>query len=163
MQLKNKLTIGSLEFKITDDKLYIDTISGSETYALRSINGISVKDDIDEYNVELNKHKEVDDFNNRVAGGAVVIGAIGIIALFNGLITGEEGGISGGTIFIGGAIIYYKKVMKKTMPPPQMRSVVRITMNSGDKSFSFFKDDANSGAVADFVATLEDTLTAFHK
>ena len=53
--------------------------------------------------------------------------------------------------------------MKKTMPPPQMRSVVRITMNSGDKSFSFFKDDANSGAVADFVATLEDTLTAFHK
>ena len=47
MQLKNKLTIGSLEFKITDDKLYIDTISGSETYALRSINGISVKDDID--------------------------------------------------------------------------------------------------------------------
>ena len=53
--------------------------------------------------------------------------------------------------------------MKKTMPPPIMQSIVCVTMNSGDKSFSFFKDDANSGDVADFVATLEDTLTAFHK
>ena len=153
MQIKNKLTIGSLEFKITDDKLYIETSTGSETYALRSINGISVKDDINTFDEELGKQKSARD-----GAYGFIIG--GVFSFVCGMLMGVP--IAG--LLIGGLLFFigYKGLLGLNAEP-KMRSIVRITMNSGDKSFSFFKDDANSGEVADFVATLEDTLTAFHK
>ena len=152
MQLKNKLTIGSLEFKITNDKLYIDTISGSETYALRSINGITVRDNINLFNTIISKNKA----KIKKAYRLIITGILALIFfLVNGWLV--FGLVTGSIIILSGVLMLGNK------EEPRLKSYVTISMNSGEKSFSFFKDDANSGDVADFVATLEDTLTAFHK
>lgn len=153
MEIKNHLKIGALEFKITAEKLYIETVSGSETYALRSINGISVKDNIDGYNVALSQLKA----RKMLFYFIIVVGII-ILVLSLGMRKPNIGmGIMGILFSVFGIIFLIKDTN------PRMESIVRITMNSGDKAFSFFKDDANSAEVADFVATLENTLTAFHK
>ena len=152
IKIKSHLKIGSLEFKISNEKLFIDTISGSETYALRSINGISVKDDINGYNLILNQLKQ----GKSMAYFLIVLGVILLVICLLG--RSPIFGIISGSIFAVPGIISLNKITE-----PRMESIVRITMNSGDKAFSFFKDDANSAEVADFVATLESTLTAFHK
>ena len=152
MNVKNQLKIGSLEFKITADKLYIETVDGSETYALRSINGISVKDDIGKYNGELNALK-----GQKQIGTALLIFGLVILMLCLWL------GWPIVRLIFGGCFIVPGIISMNSGAKPRLESIVRITMNSGDKAFRFFKDDANSGEVADFVATLESTLTAFHK
>ena len=152
MEIKSQLTVGSLEFKISNEKLFIDTISGSETYALRSINGISVKDDINGYNLILNQLKQ----RKNLAYFLIVFGVLFLVMCLSGGL--PIMGIILGSLFAVPGIISLSKITE-----PRMESIVRITMNSGDKAFGFFKDDANSAEVADFVATLESTLTAFHK
>jgi len=152
MDIKNQLKIGSLEFKITTDKLYIDAIDGSETYALRSINGISVKDDIDGFKQLTNVKKGVktNAYIFCVAGAVILISFTAIGIPIWGLI-------------LGGVMLAFGLWIINGVKEAKLESIVRITMNSGDKAFRFLKDDANSGEVADFVATLESTLTAFHK
>ncbi len=152
MNIKNTLQIGSLEFKISSEKLFIDTSEGSETYALRSINGISVKDDINGYNMRLNQIKGA----KNLAYLLIFLGVFFLIIFLS--LESPISGIIVGSIFAVPGIINLNKITET-----RMVSIVRITMNSGDKSFSFFKDDANSAEVANFVATLESTLTAFHK
>lgn len=152
MDIINKLTIGDLEFKITSEKLYIESITGSETYALRSINGISVKDDINRYNMELNALKSAKTFQ-------ITFLLIGVSILFLFLyMGGVVFGLIFSSIFLVPAIIGMMKVKE-----PRLLSVVRVTMNSGDKAFEFYKSDAKADDVASFVAALEKTLTAFHK
>jgi hypothetical protein len=47
--------------------------------------------------------------------------------------------------------------------PPQLESCVRIMLNGMNRDFSFDKRKTSSSNVANFVARVEDTLTAFHK
>ena len=150
MEIKNNLKIGSLEFKITSEKIYIETITGSETYALRSINGVSVKDNIDLFNEELLHIKGIRKNQKIVLFFGVMIG---IIALIEGY----------PLFFLVGVILTLPFFFRKPSEEIRLQSIVTITMNSGDKAFNFFKDEANAVDVAEFVATLENTLTAFHK
>jgi hypothetical protein len=42
-------------------------------------------------------------------------------------------------------------------------SAVRIMLNGGNRDFEFDKAGVDSEAVAEFVARVESTLTAYHK
>jgi hypothetical protein len=152
METKNTLSIGSLVFKITAEKLYIETPTGSETYALRSINGISVKDDVATFNAQVTLIKSSKLQGGLMIGFGILLLVICSVAKF--FLIGLVSAI------ILGAIGFW--FMSK-LTDPRLQSIVRITMNSGDKAFSFYKDEASASEVADFVATLENTLTAFHK
>ena len=156
METKNTLRVGSLEFKITAEKLYIETATGTETYALRSINGISVKDDLALFNEQVNRLK-----GYKTQGG--ILAGFGIFFLISCNVMGVEFFSIMGNIMGLGCLIVGLWIMMVKRSQPRLQSVVRITMNSGDKAFAFFKDDTSSSDVADFVATLENTLTAFHK
>lgn len=154
METKNILTIGNLHFKITSEKLFIETFTGSETYALRSINGISVKDDINDYNSKINAMK----YDQKVGRNWIISGVVFLIFIIIFAIKAIVFGVIMGGIFC--AIGFY---LKNKTQEPRLVSFVRITMNSGDKVFEFFKDESKADEVAQFVACLEDTLTAFHK
>jgi hypothetical protein len=154
MEVINNLIIGTLEFKITSDKLFIQSPSGQETYALRSINGISVKDNIELFNNESNQLK----LTKNIGIGVIVFGVLCAIILIVKTDNIIECCMMGAISFVLGYFIYSRG--RKT---PRMQSIVNIAMNSGVKYFSFFKDDANAQQVADFVAALEGTLTSFHK
>ena len=46
---------------------------------------------------------------------------------------------------------------------PVLMSAVRIMLNGGNRDFEFDKTGVDSEAVAEFVARVESTLTAYHK
>jgi hypothetical protein len=53
--------------------------------------------------------------------------------------------------------------MKKTKNGPKLMSAVRIMMSGGNRDFQFDKAGIKSGNVAEFVAKVESTLTAYQK
>jgi hypothetical protein len=68
-----------------------------------------------------------------------------------------------GTLLFGGAMGGFGFYSMNNKPKPTLKSAVRIMMTGGNRDFTFDKAHANSSDVAEFVAKVEDTLTAFHK
>lgn len=64
---------------------------------------------------------------------------------------------------VGAAIIALIFFNMKRQVKPTLKSAVRIMMTGGNRDFIFDKANTNSIEVAEFVANVEDTLTAFHK
>ena len=46
---------------------------------------------------------------------------------------------------------------------PKLMSVIRLSMNSGHKDYSFYKDEHNMEEVTAFVALVESELIKLHK
>ena len=149
-------TEDGLEFKLTPDKLYITSATGTETFALRSINGIGVIDLLERYNSMLSAVKSIN-FSNQLNGILCVAGGV-LIALFAFSNDIPLGGIFG-LGFIGLGIYFFSRKRIK----PELLSSVRIMLNGMNRDFEFNKRKVNSTDVANFVARVEDTLTAFHK
>ncbi|MEN9999215.1 MAG: hypothetical protein RI922_2205 [Bacteroidota bacterium] len=139
----------NLEIKLTEEKLFITTPTSTETFALRSIDGIGVIDMVDGLNAQLRLYKQVR-FNN-------------IIFMFCGIVLFLFGFFSAIMFGIGAAIIALIFFNMKRQVKPTLKSAVRIMMTGGNRDFIFDKANTNSAAVAEFVANVEDTLTAFHK
>jgi hypothetical protein len=139
----------NLEIKLTEEKLFITTPTSTETFALRSIDGIGVIDLVDGLNANLRLYKQVR-FNNIVfmVGGIILF----LFGFFSAIMFG-----------IGAAIIALIFFNMKRQVKPTLKSAVRIMMTGGNRDFIFDKANTNSIEVAEFVANVEDTLTAFHK
>lgn len=151
-----QLKAGNLEIKLTSDKLFINTLTSSEAFALRSVNGIGVIDLVDDYNKALTAWKAKSNFPKLIMG----FGGIMILA---GLVSISDGGGAGlgmGIALIG---IGYYFLNKANNTKPELMSAVRIMMSGGNRDFSFVKSGVQSGNVAEFVANVESTLTAYHK
>jgi len=149
-------TEDGLEFKLTNDKLFITGATGTETFALRSVNGIGVIDHVDRYNESLSALKTLSRGNQIngtlcVAGGLVVAG----FAFSKDIVIGGLFGLG----FIGLGVYLFTRTVNK----PELLSSVRIMLNGMNRDFEFNKRKVNSTDVANFVARVEDTLTAFHK
>jgi len=152
-------TEDGLEFRLTNEKLFITSISGTETFALRSLNGIGVVDQLAEYNAELAQFKkDTQGFKNLLILSAVIV-VVGIGMLTQPNLSESAGVAIGGGIF--GGVLSYFRINKVT--EPQMKSVVRLMLNGMNRDVQFNKRNVNSTDVANFVARVEDTLTAFHK
>ena len=149
-------TDDGLEFNLTSDKLFITSATGTEAFALRSINGIGVIDLVERYNESLSAVKGLNT-SNIVNGTISVVGGI-LIAFFAFSNEVPVGGLFG-LGFIGLGIYFLKKETIKV----ELLSSVRIMLNGMNRDFEFNKCKVNSTDVANFVARVEDTLTAFHK
>jgi len=147
--------------KLTNDKIYITAIGNEETFALRSLNGLGLYDDVEKYNKEDEIYRE--GLKKKKSGfiGLLIVGVlflgVGIIAS----IGGEEGavGFIEGIAFIVGAYLMKKKIPTK----PTLDSYFRIMLSGGSREFKFDKNEGNSADVANFVNKVEDTLTAYNK
>jgi hypothetical protein len=156
----SEFSIKGLKFKLTDDKLYINTISASETFALRSLNGIGVIDLVDKYNSEMNLYKE----RQKQYNAGIVLLVVGLIAGLSFFAMDSFWKIA--VLFV--AIPFCSIAIglintNKDRTEPELLSVVRLMLNSGDRNFEFVKSSKNSKDVAEFVAKVESTLSAFHK
>jgi hypothetical protein len=145
-------TSNGIEFKLTSEKLYISSSLGMETFALRSINGIGVIDDIDNLNGQLSAKKQLNFLNKTWGVFFVLVGAM--ICFLESIVAYVFAAFS---LAIG---IYLLSINQK---PPKLFSNVRIMLNGMNRDFSFIKNENDSSIVAEFVARVEDTLTAFHK
>jgi hypothetical protein len=148
----SELSTDGLKIKLTDEKLFINTQSSNETIALRSINGIGIVDLLDEYNSELTKWKQSND-KEKISNFLFIIGAIFLLTGIDGL-----GWIIGLVLIVIGLTQRVSSVKR-----PTLLSSVRIMMSGGNRDFKFDKTSSNSSDIADFVAKVESTLTAFHK
>lgn len=151
------LETDGLSIKLTDEKLFINTATSMETFALRSIDGIGVIDLVQELNEEITGYKQ----KNNVQ---VVNVISGIIILIMGLYICSVDITIGSTVSIVGlAFAGFAYLSKMGTIKPTLKSAVRIMMAGGNRDFVFDKANSNGVEVAEFVAKVEDTLTAFHK
>lgn len=150
-----QLNIGNLQVNLTDEKLFVNTFSSNETFALRSVNGLGVVDLIDDYN------KKLTDSKKKITYGTLSL------TLFILLLMNAGSGYNGILGFIPNTLLFasfcfaiYNFVNYKK---PILMSAVRIMLNGGNRDFQFDKTGVDSEAVAEFVARVESTLTAYHK
>ena len=149
-----------LSIKLTDEKIFINTATSMETFALRSIDGIGVIDLVDQFNALLS-------FHNQEKNGRITLIVLGITTVifsffFNSMLDIGTNFLVIMTIMGLGISLtgfYLFQLLKK----PTLKSAVRIMMAGGNRDFMFDKAHSNSMEVAEFVAKVEDTLTAFHK
>ncbi len=92
--------------------------------------------------------------------GLFFLGALFIIAGFAGKSENVEVMVLLGITFIGGGYFLLNKSNKEK---PILMSAVRIMMSGGNRDFQFDKTGIKSVNVAEFVAKVETTLTAYHK
>ena len=148
----------NLDIKLTSEKLFINTTASSEAFALRSVNGIGVVDLIDDYNKALTAWKTSRGVLKIMLGFGIVITLMGLWTLQYS-IGGGFGIIVVAGIFLIPALIG----LNKSNNEPKLMSAVRIMMSGGNRDFQFDKTGIKSGNVAEFVAKVESTLTAYHK
>lgn len=143
-----------ISIKLTDEKLYIKTLSSSETFALRSINGIGIVDLIEKYNLELAAQKNAKKPTGLyILGGFLLLAGIGNLAV----------SIGPALIFIllGGGVFYWASTQQA--PDPILNSAVRIMISGMNRDFEFDKSGPYLNQIAELVVKVEETLTAYHK
>jgi hypothetical protein len=154
----SQFNAGNLEIKLTNEKLFINTATSSETFALRSVNGIGVVDLVDEYNKALTAWK-IQRLNQKIfLGIGIFLAVIGFYILVKGISL-----VIGFLVFGSFLAIVSKIGMNKTNNEPKLMSAVRIMMSGGNRDFQFDKTGIKSENVAEFVAKVESTLTSYHK
>ncbi len=153
----SQLQTEGLQIKLTDEKLFINTSTSSETFALRSIDGIGVIDLVDQFNNQLTEYKKIKlGFMNLIVSGSIfLIGGIYILTI--------DVSIGFATFLLGVGMAGFGIYKLNQSLKPTLKSAVRIMMTGGNRDFMFDKANSNSIEVAEFVAKVEDTLTAFHK
>tara|TARA_B110001452_G_C15220272_1_gene423027 strand:- start:712 stop:1179 length:468 start_codon:yes stop_codon:yes gene_type:complete len=139
--------------KLTKDKIFVSAIGQEETFALRSVNGVGLYDDIEKYNSELEKNNPK---TNKNAGiGLMVFG--GVFAIIG--LAGQSGPVpivEGIAFVVGG---YFMMNAKAKLPV--LDSYFRLMLSGGSREFKFDKTENNAAAVAEFINQVEDTLTAY--
>ena len=151
-------TENGLEFRLNDDKLFINSTNGGETIALRSINGIGCFDLIDQHKTALQNYNSVL-VSVKVTGRMLVI--LGVLCLLPTIFWGWVWFLIFSLPVIGLGFFILSKLGKSK--PPKMESCVRIMLNGLNRDFSYEKGGANAAEVSNFVARVEETLTSFHK
>ncbi len=156
----SQFSANDLEIKLTSEKLFINTATSTETFALRSLNGIGVVDLIEDYNKALTEWKKQAFGNTYTSYFLIVVGLFIVIA---GLFSSEKDGKSGVIILglimsIGGYFL-----LKNKKNEPILMSAVRIMMSGGNRDFQFDKTGVSSNNIAEFVSKVESTLTSYHK
>jgi hypothetical protein len=144
-----------ISIKLTDEKLYITTLSSSETFALRSINGIGVVDLVEIYNQELSAY-------NTKKNAPIAYYIIGGIFLLGGLANfSKDAGAAIMGLVLGGGIMYWGST--KQAVEPSLQSAVRIMISGMNRDFEFDKSGSYTNQIAELVVKVEETLTAYHK
>ena len=149
--------------KLTGDKIYISAVGNEETFALRSVNGIGLYDNIEKYNKEIEAYKKK--FNKNVGIMYYVFAAIFVVLGLYILVTSGSAGVSILLVALGFAVGGWY-IMKKVNDAPKavkLDSYFRIMLSGGSREFKFDKNDNNATDVADFINKVEDTLTAYNK
>ena len=145
---------------LTSDKIYITAIGQEETFALRSVSGVGLYDDIKKYNQELKAFEKKAKESKNLAVFLIILGifliapvlAIGLTTLGIGLL---------GVIVLSIGIYILNK--NESAKKPVLDSFFNLMLSGGDRKFPFNKSSKNAKQIALFVNKVEDTLTAYNK
>ena len=145
---------------LTTDKIYISAIGAEETFALRSVSGVGLYDNIQKYNQELEAQKTEGDRKKLLSVLGVGFGGLLVAAGLTG--SGVDIGITGAAVLVLFSVMYYF-FAKSDSSPPVLDSYFTLMLSGGDRRFPFNKSGNNAKQIAEFINKVEDTLTAYHK
>ncbi len=153
----SQLSLAGLEIRLTNERLYLKTFTSQETFALRSVNGIGVIDLVEDYNRDLIEYNKKKSEANK-AKLLLVSGAVSGVIMF--YLAGVFGLVASALIIVAG-LIALNKVGE--FEPPVLRSAVRIMLSGTFRDFQFLKSNSSAIEVANFVAQVENTLSAYQR
>ena len=145
---------------LTSDKIYITAIGQEETFALRSVSGVGLYDDIKKYNQELKDFELKANNRKKYAYVLIVLGILQIIVYVFYLNIVTQGLVFGGIVIAVGIFLMNRNESAKK---PVLDSFFNLMLSGGDRSFPFNKSRKNAKQIALFVNKVEDTLTAYNK
>ena len=147
---------------LTSDKIYITAIGQEETFALRSVSGVGLYDDIKKYNQELKAFEKKAKKSKNISVLLIFIGIAFLVVAVLAYIEGGEPatGILGLILL---SIGIYKLNKNDSAKKPVLDSFFNLMLSGGDRSFPFNKSGKNAKQIALFVNNVEDTLTAYNK
>ena len=154
----SQLQTAELDIKLTEDKLYLKTLTSQETFALRGVQGIGVVDLVDDYNKALTEYKT--QMTSKNFGIAFIVVGVILILFVGNSFSMVVGLILGGGVSLTGLMAYLKA---NKFEEPTLMSAVQIMMSGGIRNFTFDKAHINSTEVANFISKVESTLSAYHK
>jgi len=147
---------------LTSDKIYITAIGQEETFALRSVSGVGLYDDIKKYNQEIEafekKAKESKNISVLLIFSGIAILVVAVLAYIEG--AEPATGILGLILL---SIGIYKLNKNESAIKPVLDSFFNLMLSGGDRKFPFNKSGKNAKQIALFVNKVEDTLTAYNK
>lgn len=149
--------------KLTSEKIYAKSIGLEETYALRSVDGAGVFDDMELFAREkLEAEKKS---KSKKTWGALLmsLGGFGFLGSIMAVSQNENtGGALPGSIafFVFGIVLYNKS--KEALDKVKLKSYIKIIISGSNKLFLFDKNAPGSGKVAEFLEKVEQTLTKYN-
>jgi hypothetical protein len=122
---------------LTTDKIYISAIGAEETFALRSVSGVGLYDNIQDYSQKVEAAKQ----------RKKMLWILGLASL----------------VFFPLIIVFGIYAFRSANHKPVLESFFTLMLSGGDRRFPFNKSGNNAKQIAEFINKVEDTLTAYHK
>lgn len=151
----SKFEAVGLTLELSNEKLTCKTLTSSETYLIKKINGIGLFDLVDDFEKQKDEKRDNQWYRQFFKWVGIFLILLGLYFLFNVQIGGIGGFVE---LSIAGGISYF--ISTKLKPDqPKILSALKILTSSGEKDYVFNKEDIKSGDINDFISKVESTLT----
>lgn len=147
----------NFNLKLTKDKIYVSALGNEETFALRSVSGVGLYDDIDKYNSDLTKYKQSSSLTQVYLSGGFGVALILLFIFIGSLI------MTALSVVLIGIVVGWQYHYANSQIKPKLDSYFRLMLSGADRKFKFDKSHKNSPKVADFINQIEETLTSYNQ
>lgn len=143
--------------KLTQEKIFVKATGIEETFALRSVSGIGLYDDLETYNEELDIWKKKSEKGKAFGWLWIILGAILLIQI---IVTGAFDMIIVPLLVIPLGIYLLTRATDESKKP-KLNTYFKLMISGGQRQFAFNKSSKNAPKIAHFINKVEDTLTAY--
>jgi hypothetical protein len=150
--------------KLTSEKIYAKSVGLEETYALRSVDGAGVFDDMEGFAKEKLEAERSSKSKKNWGIGLMVFFGLGLLGGLIGISQGNSdasGSIGLSAILFALGVYLYNK-SKEALEKVKLKSYIKIIISGSNKLYLFDKNAPDSEKVADFLEKVEETLTKYN-
>ena len=149
--------------KLTTEKIYAKSVGLEETYALRSVDGAGVYDDMELFAKEKLEAEESAKSKKNTSIGLMAFGGVGFLAMISNPSAGQDIGPSLliCVLLFGYGVYLYNK-SNEVLDKVKLKSYIKIIISGSNKLYLFDKNAPDSEKVAEFLEKVEETLTKYN-
>ena len=150
--------------RLTTEKIYAKSVGLEETYALRSVDGAGVFDDMEGFAKEKLDAESSSKSKKNWGIGLMVFFGLGSLGILLQMSQGNDDGASSlglaAILFAYGLYLYNKS--KEALAKVKLKSYIKIIISGSNKLYLFDKNAPDSEKVAEFLEKVEETLTKYN-
>lgn len=155
------------DIRLTTEKIYAKSIGIEETYALRSVDGIGVYDDLEKFKKDKLEAERIAKSKQTFGVILYVLAALLLMNPLTKVLFWDFDSPKEVLVFsiFGGFIIFFGYLMMKSAKQFRnnvpLDSYVKIIISGHNKLYLFNKKADDAADVAEFINKVEDTLTKY--